>query len=274
MIKATSKLYRELMLNVCTLTLMLVAVTLSRAAYSCEKSLRVSISGNWPPYSQRVNGQYEGLEVEVVELVLKEAGFCWQYVELPSSSRAFKQFQENKVDLIPAASFTQSRRKYAEFSLPYRQEVMLLFAHQDNTDTVMQESSITSTALLRHLKNNLIAINRGSVYGQGFEGFRKVCEDCVVETNFAHERFNLIKHKRVEYAVEDILTGAHLTQETSYKGVIRATAIKIYDNPIHYMLRPGMLSEPQLRQLNLAIIKNRQRIEEIVQRYKQRYGAD
>ncbi|WP_160290462.1 substrate-binding periplasmic protein [Pseudoalteromonas luteoviolacea] len=251
----------------CFFSLVILVSGASAAQKKCEETLRVSTSGNWPPYSERIGSHYVGLEIEIVELILRDAGFCWQYVELPSSSRAFKQFQENQVDLIPAASFTQPRRKYAEFSIPYRQEVMLLFTHKHNQQSMLSFTKVTSSDLLESFGNNLIAVSRGSVYGQPFADFRHACEDCVVETNFAHERFNLMNKKRVEYAIEDALTGVYLLQRPEYKDTIKPTAIRIYENPIHYMLRPGMLTEKQLQKLNLAIIKNSQRIEEIIEAY-------
>lgn len=250
----------------------LMMSSISYAQSECEKTLRVSTSGNWPPYSQRIDGQYVGLEIEIVELILHEAGFCWQYVELPSSSRAFKQFQESQVDLIPAASFTQSRRKYAEFSLPYRQEVMLLFAHTQNMREFNTLKNVSASALLSNFGDNLFAVSRGSVYGQHFANFRHSCEDCVVETNFADERFNLVKKKRVEYAVEDYLTGAYLLQKAEYSEVVKPTSVRVYENPIHYMLRPGMLTEMQLQRLNLAIIKSIEQIEHLIDEYQKQYG--
>ncbi|MBQ4878370.1 transporter substrate-binding domain-containing protein [Pseudoalteromonas luteoviolacea] len=257
---------------VCMYLHTLMISSISYAQSECDKTLRVSTSGNWPPYSQRIDGQYVGLEVEIVELVLREAGFCWQYVELPSSSRAFKQFQENLVDIIPAASFTQPRRKYAEFSLPYRQEVMQLFAHTKNKREFNTSKNVSTPALLLNFGDNLIAVSRGSVYGEHFANFRRLCEDCVVETNFADERFNLVKKERVEYAVEDYLTGAYLLQKPEYEGMVKPTSIRIYENSIHYMLRPGMLTEKQLQRFNLAIIKSSKKIALLVDDYQSQYG--
>ncbi|AOT07836.1 hypothetical protein S4054249_08270 [Pseudoalteromonas luteoviolacea] len=256
----------------CFFSLILLASKASGAQINCEKTLRVSTSGNWPPYSERIGAHYVGLEVEIVELILRDAGFCWQYVELPSSSRAFKQFQESQVDLIPAASFTQSRRKYAEFSIPYRQEIMLLFTHKQNQQDMSSLANVTSFNLLEGLGKNLVAVSRGSVYGQPFADFRRTCEDCVVETNFAHERFDLINKKRVEYAVADYLTGAYLLQRSEYINKIKSTTVRIYENPIHYMLRPGMLTEKQLQRLNLSILKNSQHIKGIIDAYQKNLG--
>ncbi|TQF71152.1 substrate-binding periplasmic protein [Pseudoalteromonas luteoviolacea] len=239
---------------------------------ACEKSLKVSVSSDWPPYSSKSEGAYHGLEIQLIELITREAGFCVQYVVLPSSSRTFKELQEGNVDIVPAASFTQSRRKYAEFSLPYRQEVMLLFAHKSNALPFLSNGKLKGNALYSNLQNNIVAVSRGSVYGKSFSVFRNNCPDCVIETNLARERFNLVLKKRVEYVVEDNLTGAFLIQKGNYAEHIQPTAISVYNNPVHYMIRPGSLTEQQLQRFNLAIIKNRDTIEQIINDYHVLYN--
>ncbi|WP_235406006.1 substrate-binding periplasmic protein [Pseudoalteromonas sp. SMS1] len=232
------------------------------------------MSSDWPPYSSKHEGTYYGLEIQLIEMIMRDAGFCAQYVVLPSSSRTFKELQEGHVDIIPAASFTQSRRKYAEFSLPYRQEVMLLFAHKSNALPFLSKQNLKGSALYSNLQNNIVAVSRGSVYGKLFSVFRKNCPDCVIETNLARERFNLVLKKRVEYAVEDNLTGAFLIQKGRYGEHVKPTAISVYTNPVHYMIRPGSLTEQQLQKFNLAIIKNRDALKQIIDDYHVLYGLN
>ncbi|KZN34515.1 hypothetical protein N480_21050 [Pseudoalteromonas luteoviolacea S2607] len=251
--------------------LMMISAVFCTSVFACDKTLKVSVSSDWPPYSSKHGNNYLGLEIQLIELVLKDAGFCWQYVVLPSSSRTFKQLQEGKVDIIPAASFTQKRRKYAEFSLPYRQEVMLLFTHTKNTLPFLDDPQLRGSLLYANLRSNIVAVSRGSVYGQYFANYRNNCPDCVIETNLARERFNLVKRGRVEYAVEDNLTGAYLIQHENFAQHIKPTSVSVYENPVHYMVRPGSLTEKQLQKFNLAIIKNSDAIKQIIADYHQLY---
>ncbi|KNC68891.1 hypothetical protein AC626_01815 [Pseudoalteromonas rubra] len=70
--------------------------TFNAAAQTCGQTVTVSASDNWPPYSYRVGEQYHGLDIEILELVLKSANLCWRYVSFPSSSRTFEEFKKVK----------------------------------------------------------------------------------------------------------------------------------------------------------------------------------
>ncbi|QPB85905.1 transporter substrate-binding domain-containing protein [Pseudoalteromonas rubra] len=238
----------------------------STAAQTCAQTVTVSASDNWPPYSYRVDEQYHGLDIEILELVLKSANLCWRYVSFPSSSRTFEEFKKGKVDVIFAASFTQERRRFSEFSLPYRDEVMQLFRHVDNP--LSPQSAFAPT--LSFLTKSIVAVNRGSVYGDAFSRIVQQCPDCVVDINLATERFDLLVKKRVDYAVEDLFTGIYLINRDPYKAHVRASRLTVHKNPAHYMIRPGLFSEQQLQQFNLAIVRNQAAIDGLIDLHFQR----
>ncbi|MCF2907092.1 transporter substrate-binding domain-containing protein [Pseudoalteromonas sp. DL2-H2.2] len=235
-------------------------------AQACTQTVTVSASDNWPPYSFRSGEQYHGLDIEILELVLKSADLCWRYVSFPSSSRAFEEFKKGKVDIIFAASFTQERRRFSEFSVPYRDEVMQLFRHESNP--LSPQRALTPT--LSFLSKSIVAVNRGSVYGEAFSRVVQQCPDCVVDINLATERFDLLVKKRVDYAVEDLFTGIYLINRVPYKAHIRASRLTVHKNPVHYMIRPGLLSEKRLQQFNLAIIRNQAAIDALIDQHFQR----
>nr|WP_275442851.1 transporter substrate-binding domain-containing protein [Pseudoalteromonas sp. OOF1S-7] len=238
----------------------------STAAQTCVQTVTVSASDNWPPYSYRVGDQYHGLDIEILELVLKNADLCWRYVSFPSSSRTFEEFKKGKVDVIFAASFTQERRRFSEFSVPYRDEVMQLFSHADNP--LSPQNALTPT--LSFLSKSIVAVNRGSVYGEAFSRISQQCPDCVVDINLATERFDLLVKKRVDYAVEDLFTGIYLINRDPYKSRVRVSRLTVHKNPAHYMIRPGLFSEKRLQQFNLAIIRNQPAIDALIDLHFQR----
>ncbi|TMP41042.1 hypothetical protein CWB96_07795 [Pseudoalteromonas citrea] len=241
------------------------APLLQAKEHVCEKTITISAANDWPPYSYKENGVFKGLDIEIIELLLQDVNICWNYVAFPSSSRAFSEFQKDHVDLIFAASYTSNRRGFAEFSVAYRTEIMQLFSHISQPP--LQKSPKGRFPLA--LNNAIVAINRGSVYGPAFSHFQAQCTDCVIELSESIDRFELIKHKRVNFAVEDLLSGAYLIKNnTQLSHSVRATHITVHSNPVHYMLRPGMFSEKKLREFNLAIINNKCRIETLTNQYK------
>ncbi|KAF7764198.1 hypothetical protein PCIT_b0127 [Pseudoalteromonas citrea] len=231
----------------------------------CEKTITISAANDWPPYSYKENDVFKGLDIDIIELLLKDINVCWNYVAYPSSSRAFSEFKKDHVDLIFAASYTSNRRGFAEFSVSYRAEVMQLFSHISQQPLQINAEGTLPLAL----NNAIVAINRGSVYGPEFSHFQAQCTDCVIEMSASIDRFELIKHKRVNFAVEDLLSGAYIIKNNAQLSQsVRTTQIMIHKNPVHYMLRPGMFSEKKLREFNLAIINNKSRIETLTNQYK------
>ncbi|TMO60448.1 transporter substrate-binding domain-containing protein [Pseudoalteromonas aurantia] len=96
---------------------------------SAKKTITISVANDCPPYSCKESSVSRGLDIDIIELLLKDINICWNYVTLPSSSRAFSEFKKDHVDLICAASYAFNRRGFAEFSHAYRTEIMQVFSH-------------------------------------------------------------------------------------------------------------------------------------------------
>ncbi len=74
----------------------------------------------FPPfYYQDENGQWTGLEVELAEALLKEAGLKPEYVPLPWS-RALKSMEVGEAELMMNLVKTPEREEYMHFIGPER----------------------------------------------------------------------------------------------------------------------------------------------------------
>jgi polar amino acid transport system substrate-binding protein len=79
---------------------------------------------------QNAKGDVEGLDIELVQRIAKEAGCALAaWVDVPSK-RQLEQIKNGEQDLQFAASITPEREEFAYFSTAYRSEVMVLFATQ------------------------------------------------------------------------------------------------------------------------------------------------
>lgn len=243
------KVYSALLLS--------VVLLYSNAAYSCEMTLKVSVAKNWPPYSYLDKDTYKGIDIEILELALSKAKICWQYISYPSSARAFKQLKNEKIDLIFAASWSQERESFAHFSLPYRRESMVLFSHSDGVEQPFDFNS-----------KSTVAINRGSYYGEKFANYINRCEDCVVEVNSTTQRFLLLQNKRIDFSVEDQLTGLYTLAYSNLFNVVKPTNHVIYNNSVHFMTVRNERGELARHRLNQTIKQLDQEIGDIVLRYR------
>lgn len=237
-----------------------LSLILNTTIQACEKTLQVSAEDNWPPYSYKQDEMYKGLDIDIIEMILKKADLCWEYLYFSSSGRALLELKKGNIDLIFAASFTAQRSEFADFSFPYREEIMQLFTHTENTK---------KPQLADHY---IFAINRGGFYGSQFKEFQAKCLQCIVGTNLATERFGLLKFKRVDFAVEDILTGSYLIKNKGLFSFIKNTHLIVHRNPIHLMLKKNLLNEQEFNKLNLAIQNSLPEINKLVNAYSADLG--
>lgn len=97
---------------------------------ACSHAIRVGWS-HWPPYSmQNAKGQVEGLDIELVQRIAKEAGCTLAISGDVPPKRQLAQIKLGEQDLQFAASITPEREAFAYFSPAYRTEVMVLFTAQ------------------------------------------------------------------------------------------------------------------------------------------------
>lgn len=228
----------------------------SHFSFACEKTITIHASKNWVPYSYEVNDVFQGLDIEVLELVLGKANICWQYVSMPSSSRAFAELKKGNIDLVFAASVSEERSEYANFTSPYRTESAVLYTHVDNNFPANLTSSTS------------VAINRGGFYGDDFADFRQQCESCVIDISLASQRFYLLKNKRVDFVIEDSLAGKYVVSNAEYASQIKKTDSVVHNNFVHYMIAKNSLSEVQLAEVNRAIKESKQEIKALLHKYE------
>jgi polar amino acid transport system substrate-binding protein len=223
----------------------------------CDLYLKVSVAKDWPPYSWESSpGEYRGIDIDFIETVLADLGYCPTYIAYPSSSRAFAEFQKGNVDLIFGASFSNVRAKWSVFSKPYRKEE-IKFISLDDTDTGSWPR-----------ENLTMVLNRGSFYGDIINAFRDRCITCIYEANEAIDRLIMVSKKRVQVALEDRLTANYLIEKNGLSELIISEET-VHFNDVYFMLRPDALSYEQLKRLDDAILKTRLKLDsEAVQHYQ------
>lgn len=247
-----------------------LALMFSFSATSCELLIKVASSYQWPPYIFKSNGKLVGVEIEILDSILSKTPFCREFVEMPSSSRGFEELKNKRVDMLIGASFHPDRKLFSQFSTSYRYEKMVIFAQEK---TSLHPSIIDNQEYLQQLnvKNNIIAINQGSVYGDNFNKFLGRYKGSIINTRLARQRFDLLKKDRIDYVVEDELTGIYLLAYKNYSNDIINTKMVVNFDSIYYMLRLELMSDAQLDVFNQAIKDSDLTIKQIIKKYSSSY---
>lgn len=109
---------------------LLLAMTSLATHAACSRVMRVSWS-HWPPYSMlNAQGKVEGLDIELVQRIAKEAGCALAISGDIPPKRQLAQIKLGEQDIQFAASITPERQAFAHFSPTYRSELMVLFTEQ------------------------------------------------------------------------------------------------------------------------------------------------
>lgn len=140
------------MLKYVCLALVLFACNL----IACDISVRVE---QYSAQSQKVTGRWQGLDVELAELLLNEAHCEFDFVDLPWA-RSLKLLENGEIDLMMSVTKTDEREQFAYFVGPQRFET-LVFVSPPMSEEITQIEQLFSL-------DNPVAIQTGSFYGETF----------------------------------------------------------------------------------------------------------
>ncbi|MBQ4850542.1 ABC transporter substrate-binding protein [Pseudoalteromonas sp. MMG012] len=243
------------------LVIFLVLLGWHYAAFACQQKVRVGINEGWPPYVIKQPDKFIGVDVDIIKNILSAANYCVSFVELPSSSRTFEQLKKGTIDMLFAASYTKQRADFATFTEAYREEVMRLYAHRDS-DVVK--------ATIEHILINkgTIGINLGSFYGASFSQLVARFPAQIAELPLVKQRFDLLNKQRLDYVVEDELSGRYFLKQRHYVHLLE-TAQVVHRNPVYFMFRQGYVSSQQLQVINQAINANKEITQDLLSQYQQ-----
>ena len=230
-------------------------------SFACDKTIKVGVGPAWPPYAYKSQQTYKGIDMEITRLVLKTAGFCSEFIALPSASRGLAELKKGTVDLLTAASFNQQRAKYSHFSLPYRHERMRIFGRANNIFP-----SRTLAQLM--LSDKTFVVNSGSYYGEEFDNLRKLPQykDQIVPVKMINQRLSMLQAKRVDYMIDDEVSGLYLIAKKGYSEISVHPYI-VNDNPIHFMLSKKTVNSAQSQKIDDAIKQLETPIADIITNY-------
>jgi len=144
------------------LLIIMMVLLIANTGFSSEIKVRVSEGNTYPPFfMQDEKGKWSGLSIELVEALLKEAGYTPDYKPLPFA-RALSYMKEGTIDMMLNMTMTEERKAFMNFIGPQLDEAVVLVVRKDS------DFKITSLNDLKKLPKS-IGIERGRVYGKAFE---------------------------------------------------------------------------------------------------------
>ncbi len=240
----------------------LIALT-SQAFSQCRLSVRVANS--IPQYYQDEHKSWQGMGVELVEVLLNEAQ-CQPIYTVYPWKRALAQLQVGKLDMMVNLSITPERKKYLWFIGPQRDETIVLVV---NNDFDLKVDALDDFKTL----NNRIGIENGAYYGDSFD--KKYKSEPAFANLFVHAvntgmLINMLKAKRIIGFFEDRYSSAYkMKTQTHYQGV-KAHSFLVNQDFVYFGFSKKSVPQELLARLKKAYDKANSagKFEAVIKRYR------
>ncbi|CAN7685563.1 transporter substrate-binding domain-containing protein [Pseudoduganella sp. LjRoot289] len=206
----------------------------------------------WPPYIViNEHGGLSGLDYDLVQAIMKEAGCTLQVETALPSLRRQMEFRMGRIDLTLGASDTPERRGFARFSLPYRNETVGMFSMPDHA---AQYRGVDGFDAL--LKQRLTLLTpRGGWYGDSYAKAQPELDKRGQRSPFSsyEQGMRMLQAGRASLIMGDI---AALRYEARRQGVAMTALPWVpFRAPAHLMLNAASTSKADLTRINAAITR-------------------
>lgn len=154
--------------------ILLTSLLFSTALFAQKYTVGVQNFEEYMPYSQVIDGQYQGFNREVLDAFAKDSGIEFEYKPLPIK-RLYKEFLEERVDFkYPDSKYWSAQQKegtaitYSEPVVHYIDGVIVLNSNKgrgiDQFKKLATISGFTPFAWLKHIKEGKVKVHENPNY--------------------------------------------------------------------------------------------------------------
>lgn len=220
----------------------------------------------WKPYQYKgSNGNFLGIDLEIVETALKEAG-CKTDFRRIAWQRLLASIEYGSMDAAMGASKSSEREKYANFSIPYRDESYAFFVRKD--DGIKYKITKLDDLVEKNLRFGIVT---GYFYGEQFNQamknpqFKKLIE----EVKDDNSNIKKLKNGRIQGFFMDPYAGIVQLREMDLSNQIVNSSFAVTSGEIHTMFSKKSINPDVVKKFddNLEKLKNSGRLAKIIQKY-------
>ncbi len=100
---------------------------------SAQEVLKVRVS-QWPPqYYQDDDGNWTGVDIEIAQAIIEEAGFEAEFIALPWA-RGLRYLKNGKIDMILGFAKNDESKAYSKWIGPHRNVTIVLIVRKGDTN--------------------------------------------------------------------------------------------------------------------------------------------
>lgn len=215
----------------------------------CE--LRIAYS-EWPPYHYTSEGGMPtGLQVTLLKEIAKEADCTLNFVSMIFSD-SIVAVKDGRVDVTMNATNTAERRKFGNFSEPFRNETLVLYVNERFANEC---SNLTLEELLN--KGFVLGLQKDLIYGDMVAKIQNNPELNKKIRYFKdiYEDFKFLQDNNLDGTISDPLVVRYLWRSKKLKRKMSSCHIAVNSSPVSLLFSKKTTSEETLNKFNRAIKK-------------------
>jgi polar amino acid transport system substrate-binding protein len=220
----------------------------------------------WYPYQfHNEANELTGVDIEIFNLIAKEAGMSISYVELPWQ-RHLMYIKSGMVDIAFGASHTHEREQTAYFSIPYRKELVKFFVKKGTTESIKLKtlSDITDSEYL-------IGVENGYYYGKEYQKL-KAEPEFMARINSVldiEQNVKMLMKGHIDGFLADPISMQSFVKKYKFEDEFEIHPMPIYQGDIYIMLSRKVCTKADLAKINKAITTLQQngKLNEIIKRW-------
>ena len=257
---AAKKQHRSAFQRTISLLTVLIFSTITHAECALTSSWEP-----WEPYQFQQENEVTGLDIDLVKAIFKEANCSVTFVKRPWA-RTLKEVEAGTIDFASGASMNDEREEFAHFSLPYRDETMVLMVRKGEAVKfdLKQITDITGYDFQ-------LGVVRDYHYGEDHKVGLETPEYKKRVNEVKDDTANLKKltAKRLDGILIDKYTGPYLAKQAGLFDQIEVHPVYINSDNIYLMFSKRTVAPVMVEQINTALdrIKEKGEYDKIVERY-------
>jgi len=230
---------------------------------ACDRTFKVSWEP-WPPYQiDQGDGPPTGIDMEMVKAVAEEVGCDVKFVELPWK-RQLRQIKKGKIDLTPAANYTEKRDEFAHYSEPYLDFESILWVNAGDSEGYNSLKDFLDGG-------KRLGVTQGWTYGDTADKLidmgeyqKQIDKNSKVKLNI-----RMTAAGRVDGTLGNRYTIAYQAKEQGVRENIRRTNAVVQSAPVHIIFSEKSVSKETVETWSDAIkkLKKNGTIEEITKEF-------
>jgi len=204
----------------------------------------------WEPYQYRDrSGEVSGLDIDIIREAVKRTGCSITFKEA-GWAMLLKEIRSGEIDMVAGASVTESRKKFAYFSEPYRVETWVLYVRAEDAAKYAAKS-------MKQLLDGGLRIGTVTdyVYGETVAEYRDnpQYEKQFIGSEVGEENFALLADHKIDAILEDPFVGIDVIRRKGLRKMISRLPLVLHSGNVNIMFARKMVSRDKVDAIDDAL---------------------